>query len=233
MTAAKTKKSRGKSPGAHDDAALKRAVLEAALPHLAQDGFTDKTLKAAAADADVNRVTLVRLFPREGLSLVEAFSDWADEQMDAALHKAKLSDMKVRERIKAAVNGRIAALRPYKEAARRAAAFLSLPQNAPTALTLLYRTVDRMWRAVGDTSTDFNFYTKRAILAGVYSSTLLRWFTDDSEDEKPTFDFLDRRIDDVMRFEKFKADANEMFSRLPSLGDLLDRVSTRSSHPRH
>jgi len=82
-------------------------------------------------------------------------------------------------------------------------------------------------------STDFNFYTKRAILAGVYSSTLLRWFTDDSEDEKATFEFLDRRIDDVMRFEKFKADANEMFAKLPSLGDILNRVNPRSSHHPH
>jgi len=230
MRAAKTKKSRAKSSAPRDDAALKRAVLEAALPHLAPDGFTDKTLKEAAAEAEVDRVTLLRLFPREGLSLVEAFSDWADGQMESTLRKAKLSEMKIRERIKAAVNDRISALRPHKEAARRAAAFLSLPQNAPTALTLLYRTVDCMWRAAGDASTDFNFYTKRAILAGVYSSTLLRWFTDDSEDEKATFEFLDRRIDDVMRFEKFKADANEMFSKLPSFGDLLNRVGPRSSH---
>jgi len=229
MTAAKTRKSRAKSSGPRDDVALKRAVLEAALPHLAQDGFTDKTLKEAAAKADVDRVALLRLFPREGLSLVEAFSNWADEQMEAALRKAKLSDMKIRERIKTAVNARISALRPHKEAARRAAAFLTLPQNAPTAMTLLYRTVDRMWRAAGDTSTDFNFYTKRAILAGVYSSTLLRWFTDDSEDEKPTFEFLDRRIDDVMRFEKFKAEANEALSKLPSISDVLSRFSGHSS----
>ena len=230
MRAAKTKKSRAKSSAPRDDAALKRAVLEAALPHLAPDGFTDKTLKEAAAEAEVDRVTLLRLFPREGLSLVEAFSDWADGQMESTLRKAKLSEMKIRERIKAAVNDRISALRPHKEAARRAAAFLTLPQNAPTAMTLLYRTVDRMWRAAGDASTDFNFYTKRAIIAGVYSSTLLRWFSDDSEDEKATFEFLDRRIDDVMRFEKFKADANEMFSKLPSFGDLLNRVGPRSSH---
>ena len=89
MTAAKTRKSRAKSSGPRDDVALKRAVLEAALPHLAQDGFTDKTLKEAAAKADVDRVALLRLFPREGLSLVEAFSNWADEQMEAALRKAK------------------------------------------------------------------------------------------------------------------------------------------------
>jgi ubiquinone biosynthesis protein COQ9 len=227
MTAAKQKKTRAeKKP---DDAAIKRAVLEAALPHLAQGGFAQRTLQPAAAEAGVDAVALARLFPREGLSLVEAFSAWADDEMEAVLKATPLSEMKIRERIKAAVNARIVVLRPHKEAARRAVAFLTLPQNAATGATLLYRTVDRMWRVAGDTSTDFNFYTKRAILAGVYSSTMLRWFTDDSEEEKPTFEFLDRRIDDVMRFEKFKADANETLSRLPSLSDILGRFSGRHS----
>jgi ubiquinone biosynthesis protein COQ9 len=227
MTAAKQKKPRPKR--SRGDAALKRAVVEAALPYLAQDGFAEKTLQRAAAEADVDAVAMARLFPRQGLSLVEAFSEWADDQMDAALKATPLSEMKIRERIKAAVNARIVVLRPHKEAARRAAAFLTLPQNAATGAMLLYRTVDRMWRAAGDTSTDFNFYTKRGILAGVYSSTMLRWFTDDSEDEKPTFDFLDRRIDDVMRFERFKAEANESLSKLPSLSDILARFSGRHS----
>ncbi len=91
--------------------------------------------------------------------------------------------MKIRERISAAVLARLEVLAPHKEAARRAGAFLTLPPHAPLGMTLLYRTVDAMWRAAGDTSTDFNFYTKRAILAGVYSATLMRWFNDDSEDE--------------------------------------------------
>jgi ubiquinone biosynthesis protein COQ9 len=223
MTPAKRKKTRAKR--SRDDAALKRAVLEAALPHLPQDGFAQRTLQRAAAEAGVDAVAVARLFPRDGLSLVEAFSEWADDEMEAALKVIPFSEMKIRQRIKAAVNARIVVLRPHKEAARRAAAFLTLPQNAATSATLLYRTVDRMWRAAGDTSTDFNFYTKRAILGGVYSSTMLRWFTDDSADERPTFEFLDRRIDDVMRFEKFKADANETLSRLPSLSDLLGRFS--------
>jgi ubiquinone biosynthesis protein COQ9 len=227
MTAARQKKTRTKKKP--DDAALKRAVLNAALPYLAQDGFAQRTLQRAAAEAGVDAVAMARLFPREELSLVEAFSEWADGGMEAALKATPLSEMKIRERIKAAVNARIVVLRLHKEAARRAAAFLTLPQNAATGAMLLYRTVDGMWRAAGDTSTDFNFYTKRGILAGVYSSTMLRWFTDDSADEKATFEFLDRRIDDVMRFEKFKADVNEILSKLPSLSDILERFSGRHS----
>jgi len=201
---------------------IRRAVLEAALPRLADDGFTDKTLNFAAAAADVDAGTLARVFPKGAQDLVSAFSEWADAQMDAALAATPLLDMKIRERIKAAVNARIVALRTYKEAARRAAAFLSMPQNTPLAAELLWRTADRMWRAAGDTSTDFNFYTKRAILMGVYSSTLLRWFTDTSADEKDTFDFLDARIENVMQFEKFKAEVNAQLSKLPSLSDLLN-----------
>jgi len=223
MTAAK--KARSKKPP--DDAELRRAILEAALPRLAEDGFSEKTLNYAAASVDADAGTLARLYPRGGQDLVEAFSEWADDQMDATLKDTPLSEMKIRERIKAAVNARIAALRPYKEAARRAAAFLSLPQNAGIALKVLYSTVDRMWRAAGDTSTDFNFYTKRGILAGVYTSTLLRWFGDNSEDEKPTFEFLDARIENVMQFEKFKAEVNEQLSRLPSLSDILSSFSGR------
>ena len=123
---------------------------------------------------------------------------------------------------------RIHAVREHKEAARRAAAFLTLPPHAALGARLVYRTVDRMWRAAGDTSTDFNFYTKRAILAGVYSSTLMRWFTDESEDEAETKSFLDARIENVMQFEKFKAQVKERTKDWPSLSDFLGRISPRS-----
>jgi ubiquinone biosynthesis protein COQ9 len=218
------RKARGRT---NQSADIRGAVLEAALPLILQSGFSDATLKRAAGVAGADTVALARHFPRSSVNLVEAFSDWVDDQMEVALGTAPLSEMKIRERIKAAVNARLVVLRPHKEAGRRAAAFLTLPQNAPVAASLLYRTTDRIWRAVGDTSTDFNFYTKRAILAAVYSSTLLRWFSDDSEDEKATFEFLDARIDDVMRFEKFKAGVSDALARLPSLTDIVGRFSDR------
>jgi ubiquinone biosynthesis protein COQ9 len=202
-------------------------VLKAALKHVAFDGFTDAVLERAGKDAGGSKDDLARFFPDGPLSLVEAFSEWADDAMDAALAKQNLSGMKIRERIKAAVWARIDALRDDKEAARRAGAFLTLPPHAATGMKLLYNTVDRMWRAAGDTSTDFNFYTKRMILAGVYSSTLMRWFTDQSEDEAETKAFLDARIENVMSFEKFKADVKERTKDWPSLSDLLGRFSAR------
>ncbi len=196
-------------------------ILFAALVHVPADGFTERTLEKAAHDAGAEKAELARLFPDGPLSLVEAFSHWAGARMSAEMAQAPLADMKVRERIRTAVLARIGALREHKEAARRAAAFLTLPPHAALGAKLLYRTVDEIWRGIGDTSTDFNFYTKRAILAGVYSSTLMRWFTDRTDDETDTRDFLDRRIEDVMRFEKFKAQVKERAAKWPSLSDIL------------
>ena len=204
-----------------DDAALKAKLLDAALKHAVFDGFTDRLLARAGEETGLDKQTVVRLFPEGPLSLVEAFSQTADTQMEKSLAAMDLKAMKIRARIAAAVMARIEAVRPHKEAARRAAAFLTLPPHAALGARLVWRTVDAMWRAVGDTSTDFNFYTKRTILAGVYSATLLRWFTDDSAGESETDRFLADRIENVMQFERFKAQAKEAMSGLPSLSDIL------------
>lgn len=210
-----------------DDDALKAAVLEAALPHVVFDGFTDRVLARAGEAAGATKLALARLFPAGPLSLVETYSDSADAAMAARLGAMDLKAMKIRARIAAAVTARLDALRPHKQAARRAAAFLSLPPHAALGVRLAWRTVDAMWRGVGDTATDFNFYTKRGILAGVYSATLLRWFTDQSADESETAAFLAERIDNVMQFEKLKAKAKDAMARLPSLSDILSGLSAR------
>jgi ubiquinone biosynthesis protein COQ9 len=139
--------------------------------------------------------------------------------MEKRLAGMDLKAMKIRERIAAAVKTRLAILKPHKEAARRAGALLSLPMHAALGARLLYRTVDAMWRAVGDISTDFNFYTKRGILAGVYGSTAMRWFNDTGDDEKATDEFLAARIENVMQFEKFKAKAKEALSHFPAFAN--------------
>lgn len=194
------------------DEALKAAVLGQALEHAPALSFSDALLARAGKEAGAGAEMLLHLFPGGPASLVEAFSAQADDAMERQLASANLPAMKVRERIRAAVLARIAAVGPHKEAARRAGAFLLLPSNAALAARLVYRSVDLMWRAAGDTSTDFNFYTKRGILAGVYSATLMRWFNDASEDESETLAFLDARIENVMSFEKFKAEVASAFS---------------------
>ena len=198
------------------DDALKEAVLKAAFKDAAFDGFTENVLAKAGKEAGADQAALARLFPEGPLSLIEYFSTSIDEAMEKKLAVTDLSTRKIRERIKIAVMTRLWLLEPHKEAARRAAATLTLPMHAGLGAKLLYRTVDAMWRVTGDTSTDFNFYTKRAILAGVYGSVLVRWFSDMGEDDSATEAFLDARIGNVMQFEKFKAKAKEALSNFPA-----------------
>jgi ubiquinone biosynthesis protein COQ9 len=202
-----------------NDQQMREKILAKALPHAAFDGFTDSVLHKAADEAGVTKADLARLFQDGPVSLVEFYSTHADAEMENRLAGMDLKAMKIRERIATAIRTRLAVLKPHKEAARRAAALLSLPMHAALGAKLVYRTVDAMWRAAGDTSTDFNFYTKRGILAGVYGSTAMRWFNDTSEDEKPTEEFLAARIENVMQFEKFKAKAKEALSNFPMFAD--------------
>ncbi len=213
------KKTEAEDTPKKDDTELKQAVLVAALPHAAFDGFTDSVLQKAGTEAGVDAVTLSRLFEGGPISLIEFYSAWADGEMEKKLAATDLKAVKIRERIAAAVKARLAVLAPNKEAARRAAALLSLPMHAALGAKLVYRTVDAMWRATGDTSTDFNFYTKRGILAGVYASTTMRWFNDAGEDEKETDEVLAARIENVMQFEKFKAKAKDALSNFPAFAN--------------
>jgi len=208
---------------------LKVAVLDAALKRAPDEGFTDAMLAAAGKNSGAAAEMLVHLYPQGPASLVEFFSEQSDAAMERALAEKNLADMKIRERISTAVLARIDAIRLHKEAARRAGAFLLMPANAPLGMKLLYSTVDAMWRASGDTSTDFNFYTKRAILSAVYSSTLMRWFNDTSEDESATHEFLAARIENVMQFEKFKAEMRERIKDMPSFADVLKGFSAPKS----
>jgi len=218
---------KAKAKPARDEAALKQAVLDAALVHVPFDGFSEATLKRAGEEAGVDAETLARLFPNRELSLVEEFSAATDREMEARLAKINMADLRIRERIATAVKTRLAVLKSHKEAARRAAAFLTLPPHAGLGGRLVWRTVDLMWRAVGDTATDFNFYTKRGILAGVYSATLMRWFTDKTDDESETNAFLDARIENVMQFEKFKAQMKGELAKLPTLTEILNGFNRR------
>lgn len=194
---------------------VRNAILEKMLEIVPFDGWTVEALRRAAKEAGYDRAAQRQAFPRGVIDAISYYSHVADQIMAAQLAEADLAPLKVREKITLAVRLRIEALSETRNAARRAAGLLSLPMHTPTGARLLYRTVDAMWRAVGDTSTDFNFYTKRTLLAGVYSSTLLHWFSDRSLDSAETWAFLDRRIADVMRIEKAKAQMRERLKDVP------------------
>jgi ubiquinone biosynthesis protein COQ9 len=177
----------------------RRRLLDATLNHVPFDGWTLTALQRAAADLDLDAATAVNAFPGGAAELIAFHSEEADRRMLDELQPLDLPAMRVRDRIAAAVRLRLEQNAEHREAIRRALAFLALPQNGPLGLKCLYRTVDAMWYAAGDTSTDYNFYTKRLLLSGVYSSTLLFWLNDESEGSAETWAFLSRRIDEVLK----------------------------------
>jgi ubiquinone biosynthesis protein COQ9 len=192
---------------------LRELLLREALNEVPFSGFSDAALRAAAERTGATEAQLAAIFPKGPDSLVEAFSHWADAQMQERM--ALDAPERIRDRITKAVRARIEVIAPQKEAARRAAAFLALPNHAPLAAQLLLDSVDAMWRAAGDRSSDFSYYTKRALLAGVYGSTLVYWFSDSSEGSADTWTFLDARIDDVMKVQKLRGDLERAAAKLP------------------
>lgn len=199
-------------------------LLKAALPLVAFDGWTNETMSQAASDAGIAAAEIQLLFPRGTVDLIEAFSNWADGQMLDAMEHKDLKTMKIREKITFAVRTRLEVLEPHKEAARRATSLLALPIHGVLSARMLYRTTDQIWRGIGDVSTDFNFYTKRVTLAGVYSTTLLAWLNDESEAHSETWAFLDRRIGDVMQIEKVKAKVRSVSSKIPSPTEFISAL---------
>jgi len=210
----------------------KRAILKAALVEADFGGWSLETLRAAADKAEVSREHQRLVFPRGVLDLLEFYSQAADDAMAEQLAARELSTLKVREKIALAVRLRIEVLAGHRPAARHALHHLALPLFAPEGLKLLYRTVDRIWREIGDTSTDFNFYSKRALLAGVYAATLATWTEDLSEGAEKTWAFLDRRIEDVMKIEKAKGVARKNLARLPDPLKILSALRYPDRRPR-
>ena len=192
------------SPEIDPDTSLRDRLADEVMAEAAFEGWTRGALAASGRALDLPAGEADRLFPGGPIQVLTYVSERADRRTVEDMEKEGITALKIRDRIKSAVRIRLERHAGPREAARRALSTLSLPLNAGLALKLLYRTVDAMWYAAGDTSTDFNFYTKRATLAGVYSSTLLYWLNDRSPGSEATWAFLDRRIDDVMKFEKLK-----------------------------
>jgi ubiquinone biosynthesis protein COQ9 len=195
---------------------IRQAILEAAMPHVPFDGWTRDTMRRAVKEAGIEAAMADLAFPRGPVTLLDLFASEMDARMLEALEAKDLGSMRIRDRIICAVRTRLECLEPYREAERRAVGFLALPPNAPLGLRLMGRTVDAMWRAAGDRSTDFSYYTKRALLAGVYSTTLAHWLQDESDDYEETWAFLARRVEDVMKIQKMRGRLDTYVEKLPS-----------------
>jgi ubiquinone biosynthesis protein COQ9 len=200
-------------------AALTWRLLDAMLDEAAFSGWTSAALRRAAKDAGLSDGEALIAAPRGVLDVLDAWHMRADLAMVSAVQDA--SGLKIRQRATLAVRSRLEAVGAHKEAARRAAITLALPPNPPEAMSMGWRTADLAWRAMGDTSTDFNYYTKRTILAGVFTATFGFWLQDESEGHKDTWAFLDRRIENVMQFEKVKARVKTLREKLPDPVGLL------------
>ncbi|MEZ5733557.1 MAG: COQ9 family protein [Paracoccaceae bacterium] len=183
------------------------ALLDAALGHVTFDGWGEAAFHAAADESGIDRALARVICPRGALDLAVAYHRRGDRAMAAALASENLDDLRFRDRIARAVRLRLSLA--DREVVRRGAALFALPQNAATGAGLIWGTADTIWTALGDTSDDINWYSKRATLSAVYSATVLFWLGDDSVDQAATWDFLDRRIEDVMRFEKLKAQVRD------------------------
>ncbi|MGE0828412.1 MAG: COQ9 family protein [Hyphomonadaceae bacterium] len=203
-----------------------RERLLAEMPAIAAEaGWTDAAFAKAAEAAGLSEGEAMLAAPRGALDLMDAFAARADEAMLTALEELDLGAMKVRARVRAAVSARLMAQRDYKEAARAMTRALAL--RPAEAARILWRTADLIWRALGDASTDGNYYSKRAILSGVLGATYARWFADDDPNAEATFAFLDARIENIMQFERFKA------KRIAPLGALAEEAAGIAARMRY
>lgn len=202
-----------------------RAALAPVIPvHAGFDGWSDAALARAAQEVGVDADVAGLAFPGGAVDMIDAWFAAVDVAMTASLSAGTLAAMKIRDRIAALVMARITTVAPHRDALRRALAILAMPANLGRGMQLGWRAADAMWRSAGDTATDYNHYSKRAILSGVYGGTMLVMLDDDSEGLAETRAFLDRRIDGIMRFERTKARLLARRDHLPSLSRFIGRL---------
>lgn len=204
--------------------ALRKRLALAVGNHAVFDGWTQKAVDSAATELGINRDQARLAMPKDAPGMIDTYIQAVDAAMAAAFPPKRIAKMKIREKIRALVWFRIETMADAREAIRRALAILAMPQNAAHAAKIGWRSADAMWRLAGDTATDFNHYTKRMTLGAVYASTLLAWLDDESDGFADTAAFLDRRIDNVMRFEKWKAEWRGSAHQKPSLSRFLGRL---------
>ena len=202
----------------------KDQLLDAAMMHVPFDGWSPATFNAAIRESGLDPALARAVCPRGAVDLAVAYHRRGDAKMLEGLAQADLSELRFRDRIAKGVRLRLEA--GDREAIRRGSTLFALPHHAPEGAGLIWETSDKIWTALGDTSDDVNWYSKRATLSGVYSATLLYWLGDASEGHQATWSFLDRRIDDVMQIEKLKAQVRES----PTLSRLMAGPNWLLSH---
>ncbi len=187
------------------------AAIDALLAH--DGGWSMASLRAALAGSGADPADARLLFPGGTPDLIEAFADLIDRRMEQQAAATDMTAMRTPARVRAVIAARLAMLRPHRHAVRRAAGILALPRHARLAACCAARTVDAIWHAAGDRSADFSWYTKRALLGGVYATTMLFWLRDDGDDDAATLAFLDRRLQGVGRIGQVRKRMEAMAAR--------------------
>ena len=203
---------------------LRRRLALKVGEHAVFDGWTQKAVDSAATELGIEPAQARLAFPKDAPHMIEAWIEGVDAAMTAHFTPKLVEAMRVSQRIRAMIWFRLETTGPAREAVRSALSILAMPQNVPLALHTGWRSADLMWRLAGDTATDYNHYSKRLILSGVYTATLLAWLDDQSEGWADTAAFLDRRLAGVGRFEKWKAEWRGSELRRPSLARFLGRL---------
>ena len=194
-----------------DQDKLARDIVANAMMHVPFDGWTEEMLALAAADCKMETDEALRLVGGVD-GAIALYAKMADEDMLAGFEALADKPERTHEKIRALILIRLEQAAPHKETVRKTLSYLAKPQQAPTATSLLYQTIDAMWRAAGDEATDFSFYSKRATLAAVYSATLMAFLGDDTPEMDKTKAFLDRRLKDVAQIPKLTKTPKAMFT---------------------
>lgn len=189
------------------------SFLNAMLPSVPFDGWSGSLFDKTAASLDISKEEARRLFPGGAADVLLFFIAEADRLVNEELQKPEIASLKIPQKIRHAILYRLNHFTPHREAVRRAAAFYALPMNGIDGAKSLMRTVDVIWRAAGDTSIDFSYYTRRATLGTIYSLTLIYWLDDHSENSRDTAEFLDRQLAGVKAFGDFKKRCSEALKR--------------------
>lgn len=199
-------------------------ILDAVLEHVAVDGWSRRAIAGAASDLGISVQFIELAFPGGSVEMLQTFLHRLDDDLRDRLEQIDGQALRVRDRIRTGVLTRLEINHKYRSQVRRTVAFLALPGRKLMAARAIWRMADIIWIWAGDTSTDYNWYSKRAILSGIYTATLLVWLNDRSENYQESQGFLDRRIDGVMRFEKAKARVRGLRERLPDSWTILARL---------
>tara|TARA_B100000989_G_scaffold293709_1_gene271529 strand:+ start:750 stop:1490 length:741 start_codon:yes stop_codon:yes gene_type:complete len=219
-----------------DNNQIRIDLIRAMLTHVPFDGWTWEAMEQGALDIGFEkkktpflRVKIFKgLFKNGSIDFIDIFSDIIDLEVIENYNLLETKPVKVSEKIKKIIMIRLNICQKYKEAIRSSISITAIPTNAKISLNTLYKTCNIMWRIAGDKSTDFSFYTRRITLAAVYTSTLLFWLNDNSNNNIETEFFLDRQLKNISKISSLKKPISYMKNFSNNFDGLKNNINVKS-----